>query len=542
MPCGDVFVQQGAFDHVLAVGLLGSIQRVHDVVTELGLNDLGVACFMTGEDPVIEGGDHLTLVHIGVQTAGGAVAVIGLLVSQSSEGILGSVAVLPLVVDGLSLCQSGSLLLVGVGGVAVGIGGAALEGSQDVTDVSQIVLVLVALDEVDHIVAGDGHIAIGVGGGGGQVDHFASLAGFVSHPALDRGGNVGVLGVGVGGGLGGGGLGVDFQSGDGSVQSLHGGDLLGDQGSGSSLGSQDGSGLLLVGVGHSAVLVLSAAFQEAGGAQVVGVVGEEGVGVGILVVLGLDLVSGVLHGISDGVLVHGCQVALLEVSADGLAVGTGAVHGSQVFVDAGVVVVDGVVGQGSHLGVDGGLVILGQGEAVGFCLVADGVDGLDVVLGAGLELVCPSGAGLFIDDLLVQSLGHVQTVQGGIGAHLAVEIGHGVNVEAVVLHGADLVVAHSGSHGGTAGFGFLLGLHGQVDAVIQGDADGEDHHQGNDCHHDDGQDLQFLGFGLLGQLLFGELLGTFRIAKLLLAGCTHLVISSSRWVYAAAIGGQSSVL
>ena len=116
------------------------------MVAVLGLDNTGVTGLAGGvEAPVVEGGDRLAGVDVLVQTAVllGA-GVVGVLGGQLSEGLLALLALLESGQDGGSGVLSDLLLVLGVGGGAGGlVGGAALEGDQDVADVDQLGQVVV---------------------------------------------------------------------------------------------------------------------------------------------------------------------------------------------------------------------------------------------------------------------------------------------------------------------------------------------------------------------------------------------------------------
>ena len=382
-------------------------------------------------------------------------------------------------------------------------------------DVLQVNVVVVALHEIQGVVTVDGFGAILVFGDGSDVGHITGLTGGVGDPGCDVGGQVVVAVIGVGSGSSVACLGVDGQSGNSGIHSLDGGDGLVGQSLCSFLSGSNSGSLLLVGVGGGAVLSLGAALQELGGSQVVAVVGVVGVLHAVGLVLSTDVVSGVGQAVLHRLLVCACQRTQLHVSADVLLVGTEAVDGFQICLQAGEMVLLGSGLQISQLSGDGSLLLLVQGEACLSGSVGQSIDGLDVLLSGLLESVCPGGAFVLVIDLLVQGLGNVQTQEGCVGAVLAVEVVHSVVVEAVVLDGVDLVITH-GDSGSAA-----LQHTGAHNAVGDGSIGGEDHHDSQNNDHDGAEDLQFLGFGLGSELLFGEHFCFLRLAKLFLAGCAH---------------------
>ena len=178
VPCVVIVACQLFGNQVITVSGLAVAGVEHDVAAVLGLHDAGIANFMCIEAPVFECSHHLAGMDILVQTAGGAVAVIGLLVGQGSEGILGSLAGLPLGQDLLSLSLGSGDLFLGVGhfGVIVlfALHMVVLEGHQNVTDVLQCVGVVVGAAEQNNVVTVD---LIGFAGDDGDVAGLALSSG-----------------------------------------------------------------------------------------------------------------------------------------------------------------------------------------------------------------------------------------------------------------------------------------------------------------------------------------------------------------------------
>ena len=486
------------------------------MVAVVGFHNAGVAGLAGAvEAPVVEGADHLAGIHVLIQAAvvlGAGVG--GLLGSQGGEAVFGGLALLPFVQQVLGGLLGGSLLLVRVGGVAAVVGGAAFKAGQNVPDVYQGELIVGGAGVVDGVVAGDGGhfvaVLIGRGGGAGNVGLVAFLPAAVADPVGNDGADGGVAVIGQGS-AGGGGIGIHFQLGNGGIEVGHALDVSAGDGLGIGLG---GGSLLLVG---------SLVIQVAAGGQVVLIVGVGVVDLGVLAVLGGYLIGGEGQAVLIAVLVAaggqvGPQIVLVALQG-----GTLAVHGLQVIHRLGVAVDTGIERQVGGDGIDLVLAVLVQLVAVLFGLLADGVDGLGALLGRGQEVVCPGLAGLFIVSLLVQSLAGVQAEQGQVGAVLGVEAVDGVD-EVV----AQLRVAHGGVPQGQGHGIFLPGA-----AVGNGpvDANGCGYHHQKGQHHaeGDGIGLGFLVFLVLRQLAFGQLGGVFFSTKLLLAGCTHGIISSRYW-------------
>ena len=170
---------------------------------------------------------------------------------------------------------------------------------------------------------------------------------------------------------------------------------------------------------------------------------------------------------------------------------------------------------GSHGVVDLGNCLFGQGVTVGLCFVSQCVGSLDVFNRIVHEVISPGLAGLFVEDVRIQGLGHVQTEQAGIVGILTVELVDSIDIVVVQFCIADLVLAN--------GQGDSITL---ADAAVRNgtadtDISSEHHKNGQNNHSQGGVKLQFLCFLLLGQLLFGHLCSLLSIAELLLAGCTH---------------------
>ena len=203
-----------------------------------------------------------------------------------------------------------------------------------------------------------------------------------------------------------------------------------------------------------------------------------------------------------------------------LLVAAGAVHSLQEGLQVAIAGGNCLVGHVLDAVIDGMHLLFGQGVAVGLGLCNHSVGSLDAFLGAVQEIVGPGGAGLFVSHLLVQRLGGVQAEHAGVSAVLVHELVDGADVVQIHLCAADLLLANGHGDGvaldDTAGAD-CLGAHGPQ---------GYHQHCGNNDAEDDGINLQFLCFLLLGKLLFGHLCGSFFAAELLLAGCTHVINSS----------------
>ena len=467
----------------------------------------GLAAFVKA--PVVEGADHLAGVDVLVQAAvflGAGIG--GLFRGQGSKAFLGCLALLPLAQQILGGLPGGSLLLVGVGGIALLVGGAALKAGQNVADIDQGEPVVGGAPEIHNVVAGDGGFFVAglVGGGGGAGQHH--LVAFLTAAVADPLGDNGVHGIVPGvlhGGAGGIGVGIDGQSRDGGVQIGHAPDVFTDQAVGVLLG---GGSLFFVGGG---------VVQIPGGAQVVLV---EGVGIvvgGIQGILGVDLIGGEGQAVLVGLLIGLGGHIVPQVVLVALHGGTLAVHGLQVILGLGVAVearvdADVILGSGDLV-----LILLGQGVALGSGFPAHGVDGSGALGGGVHKVIGPGFAGFLVVDLLVQGLTGVQAEQRQVGGVLGVEAVDGVDkvvAQLLIAHG--FVAHHHGNGFPLPGAG--VG-HGAVDAY-NGGSDDEDHqNHGKADGIQPGLPILFV----LRNLLFGQLCGVFFSTKLLLAGCTHLV-------------------
>ena len=145
--------------------------------------------------------------------------------------------------------------------------------------------------------------------------------------------------------------------------------------------------------------------------------------------------------------------------------------------------------------------------------------------GGGQEVICPGLAGSFVNDLLIQGLGGIQTEQVGIIAVLAQELVDAAHVIVAQFCVADLVVIDG--HSNSVLFTNALAFDGLGDSSHSG----KDDHHSQDYHENSGHNLQLLCFFLLGQLLFGHFVSTLGGTELLLVGCAHGIISSHLWVF-----------
>src|SRR5699024_11999692 len=101
--------------------------------------------------------------------------------------------------------------------------------------------------------------------------------------------------------------------------------------------------------------------------------------------------------------------------------------------------------QGRDLAVDGALLLLGQGVAVGHGLVIDGIGLVGALEGGIEEVVVPGGIVLGHISLLVQRLGgvnkHAQVFAVGVGQVLV-----GAAIEVVDHGGGQGMIASVGDH------------------------------------------------------------------------------------------------
>ena len=365
-----------------------------------------------------------------VQAAGGLrAAVVRVLDGQGGEAVLGGVPGLPLVQKGLGLGLGGVELLLSGGGagrsgadqnVAHIGGGGVVPGPAVKLD--HIVVVCAALTAVQlgqgdvPALAGGVIQPVGIGGRGEGGAH----GGGVDGGAVQR---VGVL---VGQGL------SVLTVGQAALDRLGGGQSVG-------LGGLQGGGLLLVGHLHRVALFIGLLLH--GGLDREDRVAEGVQVVGVLVIVGLGLLIGVgqavlivlpvgvgqhLVGVEglEGILVHIAAVVQFQVAGQtviGAAGAPGAVQGGQLALQIG-------------------LVLLGEGVALGLGGVDQDGDLGQVVDGLFQQIVPPGLAGLLVVDLLcgvrvvvkrsVVGISHDRAVVGVVEGRLIVILHHG---RAVVL-------------------------------------------------------------------------------------------------------------
>ena len=218
--------------------------------------------------------------------------------------------------------------------------------------------------------------------------------------------------------------------------------------------------------------------------------------------------SGIIfQGFGVLVVVRLCDHALLVVLAVAVHAGTVAVDAYQVSISVLVAVQSSVQAQVGDGGVQGGLLLLAQGEALFHSQLIHSVGALDVGVSQGDEVISPGLAGLGVVGLITQGSLGVQHV-ADVGAVVVVEGADSVYIEVVQLNGVHFVIADLYSNS-------VL-----VDNVLNGvhqDAAQSDAHAQND--HD--PKAHGINFGL-----FGFCRCSFLLAKLLLVGCTHEIISS----------------
>ena len=479
-------------------------------VGALGIDDVGVAGLAAViEDPLVEGGDHGALGDLGVEAARGVGAgILGVLVGQGCEAVLGGIAALPLGQDliglGLGLVLAGLELGVIVVGLAVQT--VLVHLDQDVTDIHGLDLVPVALVEADHVVGAGALVEEDVG--------VAGLTGAVKEPVHENA--VGVAGLVVAGVAG---LVVALGQLGQQAALL----ILGIEAVGQGLGLlQGGSGLLLGGIDGVAIGIRGGGGFAGDGdhlvVDVVIVVGVGGVlavqlvgGVGEAVLIVVHIVlgqDGVLHQLLIGGHAHELAVDELQVALGAEARALGAV----VAVGAGL--------QGLHGGVIVRLHGLVPAHAGFLGGLAQGLDGGHLLGGLIEEVVIPGAAVVGHGALLL--LKALAGVQAEVGEVIVV-----VADEALVV--VDVVVLGLGG-------GVVLPVDGDGGDVPLGDAGLPD--QGDDAHHheSDGHQqvdgvaalflLALLGF--LGGLGIGVASAFLLLANFLFSRCAHLfsVLSS----------------
>ena len=220
-----------------------------------------------------------------------------------------------------------------------------------------------------------------------------------------------------------------------------------------------------------------------------------------------DLIVSLVGLGGSSLAIHSLQILI------GVLVGVGVTH---AFIH--LLVCSNVVLQILNQGVQSGLLFFGQLMAVGNCHIIQGIGALDIVACHADECVSPGGAGGLVVNLLVQSLGSIQTEVNGIAAVAVVPLVDSIDIEIVQLNSGQGVIADvnslgiSGQHGNNGG-----GKHGgQNDAQAQSQNNPEGGGVSLDL-------LLFLGFLALP---LGHLSHILLFAELFLVGCTHGIISS----------------
>ena len=440
---------------------------VAGVAAAFAVDNAGIAGLVAVKAEGVELFDHLALGDVLIQTAVGiGTGILGVLLGQGREALLGLVAGLVLGEDFLGLGLGGFLGLVGV--VAVGVG---LGLHQDVADIRGLVVVVVTGEEDHHIAAA----GVGIDG------HVALLAGGVVHPV--GGGNAAALNMGL--------LAAGLPFGGGGIDKAHGGAvalgyLVGVR-NGAGFGGRGGDGL----IGHvtGGVAVGVGGFHALGGNIAIGVV------IVILrafvaLVLLLQLLIRVGEAVAQGLGGLACQHGGLISRADQPGVDAGAVVRGQHVVAAGVAVGPGLLLEAVKSAVDLRVIFIIKGEALlGGVLAQNGLMG-QLMLGGVQEIILPGavfilhhGAGLLVKA--ADAVGGVQTEDAGI---LAVLVGKSIILVCVaVVHFGDIVV---------------FAAHGERGRLV--DNAGVEHQHKHDHQHDsDGADRPAeIIFGFFFRFLF----------------------------------------
>ena len=513
---------------VVVVGADEVDQVVAGVVAGLDVDYLGVARLaLRVEYPVVDAVDHLVHGDVLIESAAAAVgagavgaAVVAVGVGQLGKAVLGGLVVLPVGVDLVDLVLGALTLLVAYLSVLIGV----VDLDEYVAEAHAVVGAVVVAGVEDHdVVAGVGALNDG---------HVPGLAGAVKHPLGEVVGEVaadaeaeGVLVLGDLGvlDLAGDGLGEVRAALDGGGDAV--GDLLGVGHGGLGHPVVGLLGLLaglLVGHGLGDLLGL--------GADEVVVKAQRVEGVGVLVVVAVELVGGVLKALEHVGGVALGDVGALEQLAHERGVHALAVGQGDVAVGAAQVV---LLGQSGIVGddvVDGGAVLLAERVAGLSGGVPDGGD-LHHILQRGLaEVVRPGDllggvvAGEGVGQGQTEHLDHgrVHRLILQVGVRVKAEVagdtavlGDKVVVRSVVvvlvLGVSELVVAYG--HGGGAG----------VEQVGVQHYDEYDEHSDDDADYRPRPPLLFVfELGLaLGERLRAGACGSLGLAPLLVLRCAH---------------------
>ena len=371
----------------------------------LAVDDAGVAGLTGGiEAPVVELGDHLALGDLGVEAAGGVGAgVLGVLVGQGGEGVLGGLAILPLGQHVLGLGHGLVLegLEVSLIGLGLGVQGAVVDRKQNVTHVHRVVLIPEAAAEGDHIVGRTGLILHhgGVAGLAGRIEQpLAQSVGEISHA-----GGVGVVGILVG-------LRQGLQALTGLEGGVHGVGLF--------LGLGHGVGLHLVGDLHGVAVGIGGGH---GAADAHALIGHLVIGIGIFIVGGSEVVQGIGQAVAVfGSVSLGQHGGFQLLGEDALRHQAAIGHG-QIMIEGGVVAGGGhVVLQRLHGAVQFRLQLVRPGEAIGGRVIVEGLDGGHLLEGLIQEVVEP-GLAVFAAgiSLVPQILRGVQAQEAEVVGVLA---------------------------------------------------------------------------------------------------------------------------
>ena len=471
---------------------------VPGVAAALAVDDAGVTGLVTGKAEVVELLNHLPLGDVLIQAAVGVGAfVLGILVCELGEAVLGLVAGVELGKDLLGARLGCGLGLVGVGAVC-----GLLSLYEDMAHGNGVIVVVVTAEEHDDVIAGLAAVYLGgdvtgLAAGvlepiGRNADAAAGDAGNCIRGAVDPGlGERGVellfalkLIVGLV-------VGCDYRIGLG----LGGVKCFGG----------DGLGIVAVGVLSRGLLSLY---------EVVGIA-ERIPGILVLFVLCLKLIGAVFERI---LLLGACLVGKSGVyssAACHLDRHTLAVVRGEHLIGAGVALKLCHRFKVLKVCVDIGYLILGKLDAVCLGIVAQSLDLKQFILSCGQELLFPCaavGAGLLAEAS--DARGGIKAEQRGIAAVL---VGG-----AVILRG--IVVAELG--GGIAPVAYSIGRGLIQDPGVKENNKRDQQHDADGTQRPASLALRlFAGLFLRGQHLLVSTGFAGGLTVLLLGRCTHLMSS-----------------
>ena len=433
-----------------------------------------------------------------------------MLFSQISKAFFGLIALFPLSQQLLSIELSLGLVGVAVDGSAGGgIGLTALELDQHMTDILHSEIIGVFAAETNNIITVDDFALAAAGGVGddGDVAFLAGLEGgfsilvfahdFANQPITEVGGNTGIQSIFI--------LGrssvlvfaVDGQGLDCCVESVQISVITAGQFISSSLCSYDSSGLLLVGVGDVALVVLGTALAEAACVQQIVRVGVRIVCIGLLGLEVQQLVSVEVQRIGVGTQVGACQSGNFQIAAVALLAGAVAIDCAQITIQIAVTIVKSIQLISGDGAVQRLLLVFSQLVTILDSHIIQSVGALDGGGSGGQEVVGEGFAGLSIGDLLIQGLGDIHD-QLDVVAVLVNIVVHGINEEVIGFNSRDAVIANNDGAG-------VLVKH-ILNGVAYNGAHKNAHDQSEDHPEGEGVGLHFLCFFCSGDLTLSHVL------------------------------------